>query len=366
SGDVGDIAEQTRQRRRQFALQVLTPIALAVLGASEQMDTGASRVVALADALPQLPPEPQADPDAAPLVRLAVSQDVLAYLERPAADRGADGFAIATTEITVNANDVDDVVRMVLGPALEGMLEIAGHLDIDQLILSGRPSRLPAVREFVRDRFACRPDRVIAMHDYRISGWYPYRDRISSRIADPKTTAVVGGMLCLLAANRIVNFKLHTENIRMRSTARFIGAIERNGQLQDDRIMFREVDLDAQSRGDETAEILLRSPIHIGFRQLPYERWMASPLYRLDFANEQAQRRPTPLRVVLSRREIDGNPENAAEALRAEVLKEAFVVEEVEDAEGAGCKVSDVALTLHTLGVDEHDYWLDTGVFRLA
>ncbi|MEM7423560.1 MAG: virulence factor SrfB, partial [Pseudomonadota bacterium] len=108
SGDVGDIAEQTRQRRRQFALQVLTPIALAVLGASEQMGTGASRVVALADALPQLPPEPQADPDTAPLVRLAVSQDVLGYLERPAADRGADGFAIATTEITVNANDVDD------------------------------------------------------------------------------------------------------------------------------------------------------------------------------------------------------------------------------------------------------------------
>ena len=51
--------------------------------------------------------------------------------------------------------------------------------------------------------------------------------------------------------------------------------------------------------------------------------------------------------------------------LRAEALKEAFVIEEVEDAVGDGCRASDVKLTLHTLGIDENDYWLDTGVFRV-
>lgn len=365
SGDVGDVAEQVRQRRRQFGLQVLIPTALATLQIGEHLEAGTSKTLKLADALPQLPALSTEDPDEEPTVRLAIPDEILGYLEQAANQRGAEGWSLASSEILVSAAEIEDVVNAVLGQALEAMIEVATHLDVDQLLLSGRPSRLRAVRDFVRDRLACRPDKLVAMHDYQIGGWYPYRDRVSSRIADPKTTAAVGAMLCLLASNRIVNFKLHTENIRMCSTARIIGVIERNGQLLDERVLFRDVDLDQRGRGEESAKVLLRSPMHIGFRQVPFERWMASPLYRLDFANEQAQRRPTPLQVTLKRRELDLDPENPKEAMKAEVLKEAFAIEEVEDAEGAGCKTTDVSLKLHTLGVDEIDYWLDSGVFKL-
>ncbi len=365
-GDVGDVEEQTRQRRRQFALQVLTPAALAVLETSETLQPGGSRPLHLAEVLGTHPEQLDQDPDAPPPPkRLLVPSDVIDYLEEPMRSRGCVGWGLSDLTIDVRGPEIDDVVRTTLGPALEAMLELVDHLDVDQLLLSGRPTRLPCLREFVRDSFAVRADRITSMHSYKVGTWYPYRDRISSRIGDPKTTAAVGGMLCLLAANRIVNFKLHTEDIQMRSTARYIGEIERSGQLLSDRVMFSDVDLGTGS-SEEVAEIRLRSPLHIGFRQLPHERWMASPLYRLDFANENAQRRPTPFKVILRRRETDGDAETVDEILREEALKEAFIIEEVEDAQGGMCKASDVKLTLHTLGVDEVDYWLDSGTFRMV
>jgi len=362
-GDVGDVEEQTRQRRRQFGLQVLTPAALAVVEACETLGFGETRTIRLSDVVGT-----RADADAGDAGRaeLRVPADIVAYLEEPARDRGASTFALADWAFEANPVALDAVVRDVLGPPMEAMLELVDHMDCDVLLLSGRPTRLPSLRDVVGEAMAVRPDRIVAMHEYRVGGWYPYRDRVSNRIGDPKTTAAVGGMLCLLAASRIVNFKLHTEKIVMRSTARFIGEMERDGRIHADRVLFSDVDLGGRGRGEERATVLLRSPLHIGFRQLPHERWMASPLYRLDFANENAQRLPGPLRVVIARREVEGEAETQADRLRAEALKEAFVVEEVEAAGGLPAKASDVRLSLHTLGIDEHDYWLDTGIFPMA
>ena len=366
-GDVGDVEEQVRQRRRQFSIQILTPIALAMLEACESLSAGDTRTLHLTDivgTLPQ-PDAGQPKPDDAAPPELAVAPDIVGYLQKPARERGAVDWALATVAIDVNPNTIDEVVRDVLGPALEPMLELIDHLAADVVLLSGRPTRLLPVADLVREAMVVRPDRIIAMHEYRVGGWYPYRDRVTNKIGDPKTTAAVGGMLCLLAANRIMNFKLETEQIHMRSTARYIGEMERNGQIFSDRVLMSDVDLQAKAGADDTAEVLLRSPMHIGFRQLPHDRWIASPLYRLDFANENAQKQPTPFRVVLRRRDYDQQAETQAEALRAEALKEAFVIEEVEDAGGSPCSPRDVKLTLHTLGVDETDYWLDTGIFRI-
>jgi hypothetical protein len=368
-GDAGDVEEQTRQRRRQFSLQILVPLAMAALERSEDLTQGESRIVWAAEVIgARTRPlhDVADDPDAElPPPVLTVAEDIVAYLEAPAVAQGALNWSLGGAAFEIGTLAIDRAVRDVLGPPLEAMLELIKHLDVDVVLLSGRPTRLLAIGDVVRESLAAMPHRVIAMHRYKIGGWYPYRDRVSNRIGDPKTTAAVGGMLCLLTANRIVNFKMHTDKIRMRSTARFIGEMERNGQILDRRVMFKEVDLQSKGRSDDTAVLLLRSPMHIGFRQLPHERWMGNPLYRLDFANESAQRLPTPLRVEIRRREYEGDAESQTEKLRAEAVKEAFVVESVEDAEGAGCKKDVVRLTLHTLGVDVNDYWLDTGIFRL-
>ena len=97
------------------------------------------------------------------------------------------------------------------------------------MLLSGRPSRLPAVKDIVVESGAIAPHRVIAMHDLRVA-WYPFRSR-DARIEDPKTTAAVGGMICLLTEGHVTNFNFRGDRMSARSVARYLGKIESSNRL---------------------------------------------------------------------------------------------------------------------------------------
>lgn len=359
----GDADERQRQLRRRFGLQVLTPIGLAVLEAAETGET--ARVRAL-DAVGATPVDPYAAPDeedARP--RLALEPAILSYLETAAAERGAAGFRLEDFEITVTADAVATAVRDSLGGSLSAMLELVAHLDVDVLLLSGRPTKQPAVLDLVRESLAVAPHRIVPMHGYRVGAWYPYRDRLNARIGDPKTTAAVGSVLCNLAKSSIANFHVDTSAIQMRSTALYIGELESGDRILAERVLFETQRIDRGQRGAERETIRLHGPRYFGFRQLPHERWPATPLYRLDFAPGGSDDKLAPFDVTIMRWEDAGDRHNedAGERLKAETLREAYKVEEVQDSSGAGRLNTEVRLTLHTLGISGDDYWLDTGVF---
>ncbi len=362
-GNVGGQDEQSRQLRRQFALRVLTPIGLAILQRCENVGENDVIAVRAGDVLGWEPLADDGDGAETP-ARIALPRALLDYLEGPAQALGAVDWSLAQFECAVRRAEVDAVVRDVFHKALSNMVEVIGHLDCDVVLITGRPSRLPAVRAILREMLAITPDRLISMHRYRVDGWYPYRDPVTNRIGDPKSTVAVGGMLCALSGSRIENFRMMTNALGMRSTARFIGEMALNGQILDDRVLLRDVDLD-KGEGGEEVKVKLYTPIHIGFRQLPLERWTTTPLYRLEFANPEAASRPAPLTVTLRRAEFETDIETAEENLKTQALREAFEVAEIEDAAQVPCLKSDVRLTLQTIGF-EPDYWLDTGVFRVV
>jgi hypothetical protein len=142
--------------------------------------------------------------------------------------------------------------------------------------------------------------------------------------------------------------------------------MDTSGQILNDRLLFSNVDLDNRKSDSELqAELTMYTPVYIGSRQLPMERWTTAPLYRLDFASASAQGR-APLRVSLERTEFDDDLDSANSeiALRREAMREAISIVELEDHEGTGMKTSEVLFRLHTLGFED-EYWIDTGLFRL-
>lgn len=368
SGDIGGQDQQIVQKRRQFALRVLMPLAVAILGHSEtaaefeRFDLNVAQTLRLA---------PTGDPETGDEGHKngneslsAVSESILAYLEKAAEDVGAHGWRLADVVLPTSREDVDAIAREVFQQVLSNMVEIIDHLGADILLLTGRPSRLPAVRAIIEEMLVLAPHRLISMHKYKTGRWYPFRDPISQRIGDPKSTVAVGGMLIALSENRIPNFKVQTAAFHMKSTARYIGEMDINGQIVDERLMFSDVDLDSKGRASEAATVKMFSPIHIGSRQLPLERWTTTPLYRLDYANASAQRRPTPIKVTFEKVEFDEDEtESSEEKLRREALREAFEITEVVDGADHDMKPADVKLKLHTLGFDD-EYWIDTGVFQ--
>ncbi|MBL3702333.1 virulence factor SrfB [Sulfitobacter sp. BDSS02] len=354
TGDIGGLDQQSVQKRRQFALRVLMPVAVAILNICETADPYEPLNVSLSDVLPL----GEEDND--------LPATLVAYIEDAAAGLGATDFRLADVTLGFNREDVDAAAREVFQQVLSNMAEVIEHLGVDVVLLTGRPSRLPAVRSILEEMMVVPPHRLISMHAYKTGRWYPFRDPVTQRIGDPKSTVAVGGMLIALSESRIPNFKVTTQAFRMQSTARYIGEMDSSGQIMSDRILFSDVDLDARkSEADMVSSLTMYAPVYLGSRQLPLERWTTTPLYRLDFATPAAETR-APLRVTFERTEADDDPERETpeSALRREAMREAFDVVELEDNEGTAMKKGEVRLRLHTLGFED-DYWIDTGLFRL-
>ncbi len=354
AGDIGGLDQQSVQKRRQFALRVLMPLSVAILKACETAGEFQPLTLPVRAALPLTGEDGQ------------VPAPLIAYIEEAAADLGARDFRLADVELTFSREDVDAIAREVFQKALSNLAEVVDHLGVDVVLLTGRPSRLPAVRAIFEEMLVVPPHRLISMHSFKTGRWYPFRDPVTQRIGDPKSTVAVGGMLIALSESRIPNFKVDTGAFRMQSTARYIGEMDTSGQIMADRVLFADVDLDARkTESDLVARITMYTPLHLGSRQLPLERWTTTPLYRLDFATQSAQAR-APLTVTFERAEFDEDPdrETSETVLRREAMREAFAVTELEDAEGTGMKPGEVDLRLHTLGFED-EYWIDTGLFRL-
>jgi hypothetical protein len=374
-GDQAQMREQDKHRRRQFVIRVLLPVALALLRAYEEA-RGPERAgggVRIGDVLRRVDDEASALDDPENASRL------FGHIEDAARAAGVQ-FGVADCVIPLEEARLDAVIGRVMRQVLYHVGEAIWALDCDVLLLAGRPSRLRAIHDLVREQIAVTPDRMVAMDRYRVGTWYPFRARDNVRISDPKTTAAVGCMLCSLAdperadGGRLENFTLFTNRLRMRSTARFIGEMERTGQITDDKLLFADVDLDAKNGKAQEARIRMFAPLRIGFRQLPYERWTATPLYWLDFT-ASGGRRSKPFTVTIERADVeeveddgDADPRRQArlEARRrqAEAMREAFAVTEVLDSAGDECKLSDVRLRLQTLGFED-SYWLDTGILDM-
>lgn len=364
-GDRHDIPEQEKHLRRQFALQILRPIALAILERYEGSIPHTEDVVEAVPVADLLGSDARARLEAG---ERAASERLLAYLEERAARRGAPDFRLEDVRIPVDFAKVRRQVDLVLGQIADNLAEAINAFDVDVVLLSGRPSGLPAVLDLFVSRLPVRPDRIVSLGEYRAGIWYPFRRADNVRVADPKTCTVVGGMLCALAERQIQNFTLYTNRLTMRSTARFIGALEDSGQMFDSHVIFRDVDLDDRKAAmPPEAKIRYFAPMRIGFRQLPWERWTTTPLYRLEMSTT-AQFSPDwlPFTIKVVRADLDDEDETDPERRVAyEAGREQFAIEDVVDATGMPRKPEDFRLSLCTLNASD-GYWLDTGILSVT
>lgn len=345
--DHGGQSEQERQLRRLFVFTVLEPLGVAVLEGYEQA-RGGDQAEAINSTVAAIL---GADP--------AETERAFGYLEHAARAVGAAELRLGDVPIAVSSRHVATLVKSVLDPVLADLCEVIWQYDCDVLLLSGRPSRLAAVTNTVLAKMPVPPHRIIGMHRYRVGSQYPFRDA-SNRIEDPKTTAVVGAALCVQAEGRLRNFVLRTRNLKMRSTARYLGKMSNDGQIRRENELLTNVDLDGPLKDDVGFEIQLSTTTIIGFRQLPAERWSATPLYVMEFADPtNAQRLELPLKVRVRRRERTSDDEDDP------TLHEDFQHEDVEDAAGVRQHERVVRLRLQTM-TEQDGYWRDTGRLSLG
>jgi hypothetical protein len=344
-GDRGGEDVIQRNLRQQFALQIAHPIALEFLRAAETYDP-ASGVIAA---------EPRSFDSFFPNGSRP-SQEVMSFVNEAVRKRGARDFELKDTVFPVDLPALDKTVRAEMARVLAPLAEIVHAYDCDVLLLSGRPSRLPGIRALVMELLPLPPERVIALHEYRVGAWYPFRDA-RLRVEDPKTTVAVGAMIAALAQSQLPDFSFRADLLRSKSIARFIGKLDGGGRLQREDLVYRDVDLDDREYELPEVSFEFRGPMWLGARQLDLVRWPAARLYALEFARpEYAERhaRETPFKIALAR--VKPKDKDSGDVER-------FRLRQVTNRDGRAVALDRLTLRLQTLPRRE-GYWLDTGMLK--
>lgn len=355
NGDRANMAEQQKHNRRQFVLRVLVPAALGLMSRYEE--TGIDRYESIGSAtLGQLARNAE-----------AVPETVLRYVQSTLETHGLGPLDLMAIPVPLDFRLLANAIAETMDVVLDPMGEALAHFDCDYVLLSGRPTKLAAISEGLTDRLFIGPDRLLPMARYQAGNWYPFRSKDNTTIGDPKSCAVVGGVLCTLAERSIVNFLVYTHLLQAHSTTRYLGELERDGKLLDNKVLFR---LDeAASGGSAASEKVLSvyTESLIGYRQLPYERWITSPLYHLKLDDS---RPPPPIKITLSRDQIseledDESPDERARRLLVhEGSKEDLRIAEAIDDNGADVQRS-VTISFRTFPLSAGEYWLDSGILMI-
>ncbi|MEO9777232.1 virulence factor SrfB [Roseibium sp.] len=345
-----NITKQETNQRRLFVQRVFLPVAYELMAQFEQMpphDYGSARSLSLGELLPGID---------------ETARDATGFIEDQIPNRDELNLLLSDIRIPFSFESLRQAVQEPLEAVMDNLCEATGHFDCDIVILSGRPSKLPAVREMVYNRLSVPTSRIVAMHEYRPGNWYPFRSHDRVRLGDPKTSAVVGGTLCALSEGRLRNFLLFTNRLQMRSTAKYIGRLESNNKLLNKNIVFSPDDLNDSAQGEVIKNVSYFTKEFYGYKQLPLERWVASPLYLLN-ENKSSNSYATPITISLKRAELV-DEENPNELLDAESRKEELLIEEAIDREGTPARRS-LSLVFRTVDDNSDSYWLDSGIISI-
>lgn len=357
--DIMDRSKETQDQRIQFVRQVAVPAALCLLSLYERSDLHNENellVFRLGDCFARGVSEEEDRKDgehaSLPLIFPAPGQRALDYVRDYARASGIADFDVMDTQIRLQAWQVDDTVCNTLREVLANLCELVNAYDCDVLLLTGRPSRWPGIANTLVSLLPVAPSRIIPMGDYRVGAWYPFADALGN-ITDPKTTVVVGAILCALAEGQLEGFSFDPSSLTRSSTARFIGEMELNGQIKKDKVWF-EVDPEKNRIESQVEGISFSGPLSVGFRQLPVERWTTTRFYFLEFANENYRRensRALPFRVRLELQLPEEGGEDEGK----------FVITEIEGKNGETISQKALEMRLQTLPRDE-GFWMDTGI----
>ena len=336
-----NLTASDRQTRRQFGLRVLAPLARKILvetsSGTNDLTVSVSQIYSDQDDIPT---------------------NLSDYIDVPMANLTGGEWSFKNHEIDVQYQIIREIFSDLFDDSFSDISEILRKLDVDKVLLTGRPAMHPEMLKILMKSCPCQPKNILAMHDYHTGNWYPFRDHLD-RVGDPKSTVVVGAMLIILSDTHINDLHIPPGSFSMQSTAKYIGRMEKSGIIKTKDVFFEKT---SKASGVE-AEIKMFTTMTIGSRQFSSERWVTSPLYRLDFRGTPAGNRPYKVTLVKAENYDPHNVLDADQRLRAEAIKEQFEIESVEDFDGEDINVNTLSLKLQTLGFNK-EYWLDSGAFE--
>jgi hypothetical protein len=268
------------------------------------------------------------------------------------------------------------IVRNSIGKTLNQCADIVDQFECDLLVVGGRPSSNPAIRDQIYASMAVPPGQVFFLSEQAVDDWYPFADG-TGRIGDAKTCGVVGGWLAFAARHGMGQFMITI--LDKPEPMPIIGYLKDANPSKLPTFSDKErLDLSAGSLG---IPIMPMQPLTIACRRVDHPQAEARPIYRLSLKRqymEALHKAPGFQREISVKFELlEPEPPLSralGDRLEPPTLADVIQLREggitgmiprprqdggVDEVDAEGC----MELTPRTM-LENEGYWIDTGIFR--
>ena len=302
-----------------------------------------------------------------------IRTEALDALERQLLGEGSSVGKLRDVRIEIGKEDMRQVVRKSVGKTISNCADIVDQYGCDLLIVGGRPSSNPAVREHIYAAMAVPPGQVVFLSEMRVGDWYPF-ELSAGKIGDAKTCGVVGSLISFQALYGHSVFGLSL--LKPEVPRAIIGYLRNPDPMRIPSFAAEEeLGLDDHKCWPVTPMVGLR----IATRRIQDDAAEAKPIYELRLRRKYTDHlRQSPgaqeqISVSFTHAESEQLPEQPAigEKLKyarsfvEDVVKTSDVLGQVPYAPApTGTVDANSAMELHLKTmIDGDGYWLDTGRF---
>lgn len=280
------------------------------------------------------------------------------------------GIDLTTLTWNYDKTFVEDIISKEFEPLLKKIAAMFFAYACDVILLSGRPSSLPAIRNIFLKYYPISPNRLITLNNYYVGDWYPFCQN-TGYITNPKTIVAMGGVIGHYASeySNLDKFTLNLDRLKsnLKSTVNYIEA-SRDGQSIDYLITPQK------AQGELT---ISKIPDILNVRQFGLETYPLRALYSIDFnymrlrnkIREKALDKGENPSDAAIQSMVDDEIEKFKKRMPFRVMierdaedKEKLSISNIEDRNGIELSDSSIEIHIQSLGVNDQ-YWLDSGSF---
>ena len=233
----------------------------------------------------------------------------------------------------------NSVITNVMDNVLRIFSEVIAQFNCDVLILGGKPSSLPVIREILLRYMPVKPSGIVCLKGFSVGSWYPFSQR-GGGIADPKTTCVMGAAVWLYAERlkKLEAVSINSDNSMIKQRECFIGTFVKDTLIMDNEMFPTTAN---------AANLSLSKTAALGVRRVDSNLCMVNPLWEVLIDNSKLKTHG-PYTVMLAQ---DNND------------REMVKVIDLFDENSRKADKHAVSLRLKTMVAEQ--YWIDTGCFEL-
>lgn len=265
---------------------------------------------------------------------------------------GWDG-KITDVEVETNPAQLEAALDNILGDLIDDCAEIIAKFDCDLVILGGRITGHPWVRNRLVDLCPVAPDNIICLHQFPVvPNLYPFEDNFN-RIADAKTCVSVGASFYHSCLGQGTNFRIIPDQDKTLESL-LIGPI--NDICQMENPIFIGVDKSAPQN------IAITGTLWLGEKRIDNKRVFSNPLWKIEFSKNIQEELSNGARLVDGHVYVTLERPSGNEPQKI-VIRDIKGCLEYPDGRRNALRINDLKIYFQTTFNDE--YWLDTGILMI-